>query len=142
MNVFSPQHHACSGHTSLLETRERISLENFQHYAHLVSHYCTLFLPYIFLVFFKTLSIFDTRCNISFRYTTYSFKSMLHYAHQNMAAVTIRGCYNYIDYIPYVVSFIPVPYSFITGSLYLPLPCTHSAHPSTTLPSDNNLFFL
>lgn len=42
----------------------------------------------------------------------------------NMAAVTIQGCYDTIDYIPYVVSFIPVAYSFITGSLYLPLHCT------------------
>lgn len=48
LSLFLGQHHTCSGHISLLETQERINLEDFQHYAQFVSNDCTLFLTYFF----------------------------------------------------------------------------------------------
>lgn len=53
--IIFAQYHTCPDHISLLETRERINLEGFQHYTQLVSNYCTLVLRIFSLQYWSPL---------------------------------------------------------------------------------------
>ena len=67
------------------------------------------------------------------------FNILIHCEMTTTSLVIIQSYCNNIDYIPYVVHYIPVTYSFYKWSLHLLIAFTYFAcsHP---LPSDNHQF--
>ena len=60
---------------------------------------------------------------------------------QRAPICSLTSLYKVIDYVPYVVPFVPMTYSLRNGSLYFPLPLAHFDHPlGLSLVGNCNLF--
>ena len=74
-------------------------------------------------------------CNVSFRCATVTWYVLYYKIITTINLVTIQVYYNIIDYIPYAVQYITLPFLLYSKKLYLkPLYLFHSPSPLTFSP--------